>query len=161
MNCQNAEISDPAARPPRARRGNSPESPCNHWAACDFNDLQAVSVLRERRAKFRLRRSTVLGRSQMILSQLNEHASFVLQLFELLASVSRPPLRRAAHRIHLLRRARRDRLPVVAHYVLTVVAAVLVLRGDCEAASTILAAAGTEIELSFRTPGHYALYRHY
>src|SRR5215468_11023769 len=35
------------------------------------------------------------------------------------------------------------------------VARCALLPGDCEAASTILAAAGTEIELSFRTPGHY------
>ena len=63
--------------------------------------------------------------------------------------------------LDLLTRARRDRLPVVAHYVLTVVAAVLVLRGADEAASTVLAAAGTELELPFRSPGHYALYRHY
>jgi len=63
--------------------------------------------------------------------------------------------------LDLLTRARRDRLPVVAHYVLTVVAAVLALRGDDEAASTVLAAAGTELELPYRTPGHYAIYRHY
>jgi predicted ATPase/class 3 adenylate cyclase len=63
--------------------------------------------------------------------------------------------------LELFTRARRDRLPVVAHYVLTVVAAVLALRGNDEAASTVLAAAGTELELPFRTPGHYAVYRHY
>jgi len=63
--------------------------------------------------------------------------------------------------LELFRRVRRDTLPVIAHYILTVVAAVLALRGDDEPASTILAAAGTELELPFRTPGHYALYRHY
>jgi predicted ATPase/class 3 adenylate cyclase len=63
--------------------------------------------------------------------------------------------------VDLLTQARRDRLPVVVHYVLTIVAAVLALRGDDEAASTILAAASTELELPFRTPGHYAIYRHY
>jgi predicted ATPase/class 3 adenylate cyclase len=63
--------------------------------------------------------------------------------------------------LDLLARARRDRVPVVAHYVLTIVAAVLAMRGDDEAASTVLAAAGVGLELPFRTPGHYAIYRHY
>ena len=63
--------------------------------------------------------------------------------------------------IDLLTRARRDRLPVIAHYVLTVVAAVLAIRGDDEIASTLLAAAGAGMAVPFRTPGHYALFRHY
>jgi hypothetical protein len=63
--------------------------------------------------------------------------------------------------LELLGRARRDRLPVIAHYVLTVIAAVLSLRGNDEVASTVLAAAGTQIDLPFRTPGHYAIFRHY
>jgi hypothetical protein len=45
--------------------------------------------------------------------------------------------------------------------VLTVVAAVLSLRGDDEVASTVLAAAGAQLDLPFRTPGHFALFRHY
>jgi predicted ATPase/class 3 adenylate cyclase len=63
--------------------------------------------------------------------------------------------------LDLLARARRDRLPVIAHYVLTIIAAVLSLRGDDEVASTVLAAAGTQLELPFRTPGHYAIFQHY
>jgi hypothetical protein len=50
---------------------------------------------------------------------------------------------------------------VIAHYVLTIIAAVLSLRGDDEIASTVLAAAGTQLELPFRTAGHYAIFRHY
>jgi hypothetical protein len=42
-----------------------------------------------------------------------------------------------------------------------VIAAVLALGGVDEAASTVLAAAGTELALPFRTPGQYAVYRHY
>jgi len=63
--------------------------------------------------------------------------------------------------LELLTRARRDRLPVITHYVLTIIAAVLSLHGDDEVASTVLAAAGTQLELPFRTPGHYAIFRHY
>ena len=63
--------------------------------------------------------------------------------------------------LDLFVRAHRDRLPVIAHYVLTVVAAALALRGDDEVASTVLAAAGAHHELPFRTPGHYAIFRHY
>ena len=55
----------------------------------------------------------------------------------------------------------RDRLPVVAHYMLTLVAAVLTLRGADEVASTILASVRAHGDVPFRTPGHYALYRHY
>ena len=50
---------------------------------------------------------------------------------------------------------------MIAHYVLTVLAAALALRGDDEVASTVLAAAGAHHELPFRTPGHYAIFRHY
>lgn len=65
--------------------------------------------------------------------------------------------------LDLFEQARRDRLPVLSHYVLTVVAVVLALRGDDEAASTVLATARGEggSELAWRTPGHYALFRHY
>jgi predicted ATPase/class 3 adenylate cyclase len=63
----------------------------------------------------------------------------------------------------LFAQAQRDRLPVFSQYVLTFVAAVLALRGDEEAASTILAAARGEIprDAPWRTPGHRAVYRHY
>ena len=63
----------------------------------------------------------------------------------------------------LFDQARRDHLPVVAHYALTVMAVVLALRGDDEAASTVLATARAEggSELPWRTPGHYALFHHY
>jgi hypothetical protein len=50
-----------------------------------------------------------------------------------------------------------DAHPSLLLGVLTVVAAVLALRGADEAASTVRAAAGTELALPFRTPGHYAL----
>jgi len=63
----------------------------------------------------------------------------------------------------LFAEARRDRLPVVSHYVLTFAAAVLAIRGDDEAASTILATARGVVgrEVPWRTPGHRAVYRHY
>ncbi len=68
-----------------------------------------------------------------------------------------------AELLALFAQARRDRLPVVSHYVLTFAAAVLALRGDDEPASTILAAARGTVgrEAPWRTPGHYAVYRHY
>jgi hypothetical protein len=50
---------------------------------------------------------------------------------------------------------------VTAHYVLTLVAAVLALRGDDEIASTVLSAARSQGDVPFRSPGHYAVYHHY
>jgi hypothetical protein len=60
----------------------------------------------------------------------------------------------------LFAQAQRDRVPVTANYVLTFVAAVLALRDDDEVASTILAAS-TQGDIPFRSPGPYAVFRHY
>src|SRR5262249_54233394 len=63
--------------------------------------------------------------------------------------------------LDLFGRAQCHNVPVTAHYVLTLVASVLALRGDDEVASTVLAAVRSEADLPFRSPGHYAAYRHY
>jgi predicted ATPase/class 3 adenylate cyclase len=63
--------------------------------------------------------------------------------------------------LDLFDRARRDNVPVVAPFMLTLVAAVLAMRGDDEAASTILSTARAQGDLPFRNPGHYAVFRHY
>jgi predicted ATPase/class 3 adenylate cyclase len=57
--------------------------------------------------------------------------------------------------------AKRHSVPVTSHYVLTLVAAVLALRGDDEVASTVLSAARSQGEVPFRSPAHYAVYHHY
>jgi predicted ATPase/class 3 adenylate cyclase len=67
----------------------------------------------------------------------------------------------------LLARARRDALPVLSQYMLTLVAAVLTLRAEYEIASMVLAAARapregrTADDVPFRTAGHLAIFRHY
>jgi predicted ATPase/class 3 adenylate cyclase len=68
-----------------------------------------------------------------------------------------------AELLALFAHAQRDRLPVMAQYILTLVAAALALRGHDEAASTVLAAARGEaaLDVPWRTPGHHAVYRHY
>jgi predicted ATPase/class 3 adenylate cyclase len=63
--------------------------------------------------------------------------------------------------LDLFGRAERYDVPVTSHYVLTLVAAVLALRGDDEVASTVLSAARSQGELPFRSPGHYAVYHRY
>jgi predicted ATPase/class 3 adenylate cyclase len=63
--------------------------------------------------------------------------------------------------LDLFGRAQRNNVPVTSHYVLTLVAAVLALRGEDEVASTVLSAARSQAEVPFRSPGHYAVYHHY
>jgi len=57
--------------------------------------------------------------------------------------------------------ADRTRAPVIAQYALTLIAIVLSRCNDHETASIVLSSARTAGELPFRSPGHYALYRHY
>jgi hypothetical protein len=63
--------------------------------------------------------------------------------------------------LDLFGRAQCHNVPVTSHYVLTLVAAVLALRGDDEAASTVLSAARSQGDVPFRSPAHYAVYHYY
>jgi non-specific serine/threonine protein kinase len=64
--------------------------------------------------------------------------------------------------LDLFERARRDRAALFPQWVLTLIAAVLALRGHDETASIVLAAKLSKYEFPFRGQGgDFALYRHY